>query len=126
MKKTTCIVAMAVFFFLLADASVNSEYAVGCQDKKVSCCIDGKESQTVAKTKFTMCWSWRKAECVPCNNDGQWAYLAQWCNVNYINECHGACQGCFKVHNPFFMTPKASVGGEEICCVDDYGHQHCR
>ncbi|MGV8081170.1 MAG: hypothetical protein AB2L22_14085 [Syntrophales bacterium] len=126
MKETACIVAMAVCFILLADASVNSKYAVGCQDLKVSCCIDGDESKTVAKTKFTMCWSWSKAECRPCNGEGQWAYISQWCNVNYINECHGTCEGCFKVQYPFFMTPQASEGDDGECCVDNDGHKRCR
>jgi hypothetical protein len=96
MKRTGCIVVMAVCFILLADASVNSKYAVGCQDLKVSCCIDGDESKTVAKTKFTMCWSWKDFGCVPCHGGGKWSYAAEWCNDNY-GQCQGSARHVFMI-----------------------------
>ncbi len=117
MRKTGCIVAMAVFFIMVAGISVNSAYAVGCKDREVSCCLYADESLTVAKTKFSMCWSWRKAECVPCHGGGKWSYMAQWCNDN-VEKCgHGNCWACYiDKWDPFCANTHCySKDGEKIC-----------
>ncbi len=117
MKKSSCMMAMAVFFVMVAGISVNSVYAVGCKDREVNCCLYADESQTVAKTKFTMCWSWGDHMCVPCHGGGKWSYMARWCNDNLEKCGHGKCWACF--HNVF--DPHCSVtncwnqDGEESC-----------
>ncbi len=40
MKKTGCVVAIAVIFVLLAGISANPAYAVGCKNHYIACCID--------------------------------------------------------------------------------------
>ncbi len=116
MKRTNCIVAMAVFFLLLAGISANTAWAIGCSDREVSCCIDGKQSETVAKTKFTRCWSWKDFGCVPCHGGGKWSYAAEWCNDNY-GQCQGKCKACF--HDPGDRCVL------KLTCWDKDGRQTC-
>jgi hypothetical protein len=94
MKKTGCIVTIAVIFVLLAGISANPAYAVGCKDHYIACCIDGKSKKMVADTHFTMCWSWKSAKCKPCHGGGNWSWFAKWCNENYA-QCEGKCKGCW-------------------------------
>ena len=116
MREAGCIMAMAVFFVMVAGICVNSAYAVGCKDREVNCCLYADESYTVAKTKFSMCFTWNGMTCIPCHGGGKWTYLAQWCNENY-KECRNICWACF--HNSFdphcWKTRCFTQDGQESC-----------
>lgn len=116
MREAGCIMAMAVFFVMVAGISVNSAYAVGCKDREVNCCFYADEAYTVAKTKFSMCFTWNGMTCIPCHGGGKWTYLAQWCNDNY-KECRNICWACF--HNSLdphcWKTRCFTQDGEESC-----------
>ena len=117
MKKTGCILGMLVFFLLIGCISVNSAFAMGCEDWEVSCCIDGNDSQTVATTSFSMCWSWSKFGCVPCHGKHKWSYLATWCNDNY-NQCEGKCRACHYMSSEYCRKSRT--------CWDKEGKSHCQ
>jgi hypothetical protein len=118
MKKTGCVMAMAVMFFLSAFMISDSAYAVGCKDLSISCCIDGNDSQTVAKTPFSMCWSWKDFICVPCHGGHKWAYLAKWCNENN-GQCKGRCKACH-AYSPSYTCADGRI------CWDQEGRSQCQ
>lgn len=114
MKKTGCIVVLAAFFLLIAGISANPACALDCGELKVLCCIDGKLSQTVAKTTFSMCWSWSKFECVPCHGGHKFSYLAKWCNENN-DQCEGKCRGCYSHFRYCYGRICVDKDGKEYC-----------
>jgi hypothetical protein len=117
MKKTGCMVSMVVLLFLSVFMLNDSVYAVGCNDLNVSCCIDGNDSQTVAKTSFSMCWSWKDFVCMPCHGGHKLAYLAKWCNENH-GQCEGKCKACYGSRSTFCATQRF--------CVDREGDVNCQ
>lgn len=96
MKRTTLVIALAVMFFLIAGISVNSAFAVSCSDQEVSCWVNADKSQSVAKTKFSRCWSWKHLGCMPCGGEKEWSYAAKWCDKNYKDQCKERCWACFR------------------------------
>lgn len=118
MKKAGCMVAMAVFLFLTVVLFANSAGAFDyCEKQEYSCCMEGQKN-AVAKTKFSMCWSWSSFQCVPCHGGGKWGYLAEWCNDNYP-QCEGKCDACWPVADP---DSKDCV----MLCYDKHGHKTCK
>jgi hypothetical protein len=107
-KKVVLIIAIAGFVAAGSMAIPHKVHA-DCANLLINCTIFGDPGKTVASTSFSLCFSWKHFECIPCHGGGQWSYLAAWCNSTY-EKCGNNCWACEV---------------DRSCCYDPQGNKDC-